>query len=54
MIKLLSLLVNVSGHSWACLANIAILMQNAELCFILDLSITCFLILVGVELPLCL
>ena len=32
MIKLLSLLVNVSGHSWACLANIAILMQNAELC----------------------
>ena len=32
-IKLLSLLVlNVSGHSWACLANIAILMQNAESC----------------------
>ena len=33
MIKLLSLLVlNVSGHSWACMANIPILMQNAESC----------------------
>ena len=30
-VKLRSLpVLNVSGHSWACLANIAILMQNSE------------------------